>query len=546
MATARKLTYTRRDPRTGKRIRKKTRKYYAVFIDAATGKEERVPGYTDKQATLELARRLERESQLRAAGLLDPAVESTNVPLEKLVEEFRQELLLRQRSDDYIRLTVRRIARLCQAIGAQRLGQLRPEPIARWLLGQMNLRNRNPKQGLSRTTCGYYARAIRQFTRWLVRQGRLVQDPLRNLSVPSSGKASSPGRKRRALTTEEIVRLLQAARSSSWRFRGLTGPDREMLYLLALTTGLRCGELRHVVPAGLQLEQEPYQVRVEAGYTKNGQQAEQPLPREVARALRHYLAQRHGTTPANGPLFPGSWFQRAAEMLRRDLARAGIPYQTEEGVVDFHALRHTFISHLSRSGTDPKVVQALARHSTFALTYDRYGHAFRADLVRAVQQLPYCQSQEQPAAHTPRAAGPSQQIGAPWPGTGRSQQDEKPAGEKAARGPLEQLPPEHRERVRHVLDAMACYEMLGWGPGTWWYMHGESDRLADQLADARDVVRHRLSATDRAADFTGPRGGDCNCPPQGQLDRFCPHLTPMRLRGLEPRTYGLKVRCSTD
>ena len=28
------------------------------------------------------------------------------------------------------------------------------------------------------------------------------------------------------------------------------------------------------------------------------------------------------------------------------------------------------------------------------------------------------------------------------------------------------------------------------------------------------------------------------------LDRFCPHLTGVRLRGLEPRTYGLKGHCA--
>ncbi len=547
MASARKLTYTRYDCQTGKRIRKKTKKYYAIYVDAVTGKEKRVPGYTDKQATLQLARRLERESQLQAAGLLDPVLESSKVPLEKLVEEFRQDLLLRQRSSGYVELVVMRIRRLCRAIDARHLAQLRPEPITQWLLEQMELRSRDPKQGLSSTTCGYYAKAIRQFCRWLLRQGRLAQDPLRNLSVPSPKKVAASGRKRRALSVGEIKQLLQTTRSSTRQFRGLDGRDRETLYLLALTTGLRCGELRHVVPAGLQLEQEPYQVRVEASYTKNGQQAVQPLPREAAWRLRRYLADRHESTPANSPLFSGTWCQRAAEMLRHDLAEAGIPFETEEGVVDFHALRHTFISHLSRCGADPKVVQALARHSTFALTYDRYGHAFRKDLVRAVEQLPYCPSAGPFSSPCPPEADTlSQQNPAHWPpgDRGVSPQGKEPAREKAVRHPLDHLSLECREQVRQLLDAAACYEVLGLGPGTWWHLHGEPARLTDQLARARDFVCHQLSASDRTADSHLPQESNRNCPLPGQLDRFCPHLTGAPPGGLEPPTCGLEVRCS--
>jgi hypothetical protein len=41
-------------------------------------------------------------------------------------------------------------------------------------------------------------------------------------------------------------------------------------------------------------------------------------------------------------------------MLRVDLKAAKIPENTEEGVVDFHALRVTYITNLARSGIRPK------------------------------------------------------------------------------------------------------------------------------------------------------------------------------------------------
>lgn len=42
--------------------------------------------------------------------------------------------------------------------------------------------------------------------------------------------------------------------------------------------------------------------------------------------------------------------------------------------VDFHALRHTFVSGLARGGVHPKIAQALARHGTIGLTLDHYTH----------------------------------------------------------------------------------------------------------------------------------------------------------------------------
>ncbi len=52
-----------------------------------------------------------------------------------------------------------------------------------------------------------------------------------------------------------------------------------------------------------------------------------------------------------------------------------LAYADESGhVIDFHALRHTFITNLARGGVHPKTAQSLARHSTITLTMDRYSH----------------------------------------------------------------------------------------------------------------------------------------------------------------------------
>jgi hypothetical protein len=75
-------------------------------------------------------------------------------------------------------------------------------------------------------------------------------------------------------------------------------------------------------------------------------------------------------------------------MLRSDLVAAGIPYETGTGVIDFHALRGTYVSHLVASGASVKVCQTLARHSTPSLTIGIYAKASVHDLTGAVEALP--------------------------------------------------------------------------------------------------------------------------------------------------------------
>lgn len=59
-----------------------------------------------------------------------------------------------------------------------------------------------------------------------------------------------------------------------------------------------------------------------------------------------------------------------------------------ERVVDFHALRYTFITNLARSGVHPKMAQSLARHSDINLTMNRYTHTALESQQEALAGLP--------------------------------------------------------------------------------------------------------------------------------------------------------------
>ena len=55
---------------------------------------------------------------------------------------------------------------------------------------------------------------------------------------------------------------------------------------------------------------------------------------------------------------------------------------------DFHALRHTFITNMMKSGVNPKPPQSLARHSTIDLTMNVYTSLTVTDQAAALNTLP--------------------------------------------------------------------------------------------------------------------------------------------------------------
>ena len=165
----------------------------------------------------------------------------------------------------------------------------------------------------------------------------------------------------------------------------MTGPDRAMLYRLALETGLRWSELASLKRRSFDLKAKPPSVTVEASHSKHRRQDTLPLRKETARALEEYLADKLPLADA----LPMPKGKVGAKMLREDLAVAEVPYRDAGGrVVDFHALRHSFITNLANSGVHPSTAQRLARHSDVNLTLSRYTHMTLDTQGEAVEQLP--------------------------------------------------------------------------------------------------------------------------------------------------------------
>ena len=178
-------------------------------------------------------------------------------------------------------------------------------------------------KGASPKTIREYVVAVRAFCRWLVEDDRLERNPLAKLK-PGKGR-SGDRHKRRALTRLELQRLLAATRSSPRVSRGLSGEDRFWLYVVATSTGFGAGELASLTPRSFDLGAHRPVVHLLPEDSKNGEGAEQPLPAVILGGLRVYLSARDRLAL----VWPGTWAASPVDILRPDLAAAGVPYVVE-------------------------------------------------------------------------------------------------------------------------------------------------------------------------------------------------------------------------
>lgn len=126
--------------------------------------------------------------------------------------------------------------------------------------------------------------------------GRAVKSPLEYLKTlnPAVGKK----RPRRALTIDEQKVLLKATHEGEL-IHGLTGVERSYLYLVALETGLRYGELYSLTCSSFHLDENPPYVCVEANASKHRKKDTVPLRKSTAIKLKSFIEGR----PANEKLF---------------------------------------------------------------------------------------------------------------------------------------------------------------------------------------------------------------------------------------------------
>jgi integrase/recombinase XerD len=280
MASIFKPTYTKTDPKTGKKVTKRLKKWYVKYRDS-DDRERKVPGFTDKSATLQLAARLEREAELARQGMGDPYHKQRKRPLKDHIDEFERHLRDRGNSADHVRLTLDRVRKICASCKFVFMQDISASRVQAFL-GDLR-RGDEAKSGRSIQTCNHYLGAIKEFCRWLVMDRRCGDNPLTHLQ--KQNVATDRRHDRRALTAGEFSLLVESAMHGP-PVEGVSGPDRAMLYIVAAWTGLRRRELSSLTLRSLDLDKEPPEVCVEAAYSKRRRQDRIPLHPVVVERLK--------------------------------------------------------------------------------------------------------------------------------------------------------------------------------------------------------------------------------------------------------------------
>jgi integrase/recombinase XerD len=197
--------------------------------------------------------------------------------------------------------------------------------------------------------------ALRQFHRFLVREGVRADDPTELLTGPRPPRGLP-----KALTEAEVEALIEGA----GRLPGQRAPLAVAVIELLYCSGLRASELV-ALPAGA-LRPDAALVAVRG---KGGKERLVPIS---TRAREAALAAR----PSGPKAKPGRWLfpSRAAggHLTRQGMALllkdAALAAGIEPERVSPHVLRHSFASHLLGRGADLRSLQLLLGHADIATT----------------------------------------------------------------------------------------------------------------------------------------------------------------------------------
>ena len=327
----------------------------------------------------DVARKLTATLKARQDGLPIVGERQTMIQyMEGWLESVKASLRPRtwERYEEIIRLRVNPV------LGNLRLGRLAPEHLQRLYSGRL-------ESGLSpgsvRQIHAVLRRALGQAARW-----GLVARNVATLVTP-------PRRSRQEMTAfgpEQVRTLLDA----------VAGDRLEALYVLAVTTGMRQGEILGLRWRDVDLDDGSVQVKATLQRTggvfvfaepKTASSRRQIALTDgaVAALKRHRVAQAEErlrlrrawedndlvfANEAGRPIAAPNLRNRSFWPL---LERAGLPR------IRFHDLRHTAATLMLGQGVHPKVVSEMLGHSQISITLDLYSHVTATMQRQATQAL---------------------------------------------------------------------------------------------------------------------------------------------------------------
>jgi integrase/recombinase XerD len=227
--------------------------------------------------------------------------------------------------------------------------------------------------GMSPRSIARHVATLRNFYRFLAREGAVARDPTEFLAAPR--QATTLPRYLNRSEVEQLIATPPDTKPSGQR-------DRAMLELL-YATGLRVSEL-----CGLELTGVERQLGVLRVVGKGNKQRMVPFGESAAEALDRYLrdgrprllkgrASPHVFVTARGSLMTRQCFWM---LLKRYGRQLGISRRLTP-----HVVRHSFATHLMEGGADLRSVQIMLGHADISTT-QVYTHVARRRLREIVDR----------------------------------------------------------------------------------------------------------------------------------------------------------------
>ncbi|HZT30462.1 MAG TPA: site-specific tyrosine recombinase XerD [Bryobacteraceae bacterium] len=227
--------------------------------------------------------------------------------------------------------------------------------------------------GRSSRTIARHLSTLRNFHRFLLREGRIASDPTEHLGTPKQWQTIP-----KFLNSGQIDRLLQAP--DPLRPTGLR--DRAMLELL-YATGLRVSELCRVNVSDLNAE-----MGVLRATGKGNKQRLIPVGKSALAAVRAWVADGRPCLLRGRPSRYLFVTARGGCLTRQAFWKLLAGYGRTAGIfhdLTPHVIRHSFATHLLEGGADLRSVQTMLGHADISTT-QIYTHVMRSRLRKTVDE----------------------------------------------------------------------------------------------------------------------------------------------------------------
>ncbi|GMW01804.1 MAG: hypothetical protein AMXMBFR84_29410 [Candidatus Hydrogenedentota bacterium] len=353
--------------------------YYVGWRDR-NGRYRRKKVGKSKTLAKKLAGDIEAKLERGEAGL-----EKKDYPIEKFFKEYQTRTEPRlsasyHRRNQQIFDHIARFLEDTKRGHITRLSQLTPGLIEEYQAHRMKQKAAQTKKPITKRTVNIEVSSLKTALNKAVKWGLLVSNPLQGIEKLKEDDSKVI----RALTQDEARELLTAA--DEWF---------KPILLVAMYTGLREGELIHLQWDDVDFDQRVIRIRRKAGWNpkssgRNIREREIAIPSDLISFLKSY--KKTHKNPNDEWVFHMRDGSQLRSGLRKNLMRLTKRLGFAE-VTQFHALRHTYATHLIAACKDVTVAKELLGHVDIRTTM-RYTDVTADRKRQAVELLSFTQVED--------------------------------------------------------------------------------------------------------------------------------------------------------